>query len=328
MKAKTFLVLLLVFVSPGLGFAMGRVPVVFDTDIGTDIDDTWALAQILRSPELDLKLVLSDSGDTRYRAKIAAKFLQVCGRTDIPVGVGFNRGPMGEDVMNQLPWVKDYDLKAYPGTVHEDGIAALIALIMQSKETITVIAVGPCPNIRLALEREPRIAAKCRFVGMYGSFRIGYGGDPKPVPEANVRVDPAALRAVLAAPWQDVLLTPLDTCGLVSISGEDYRKIWCSMDDPMLRALIENYCHFAGRVTWMNCNWFTQSSTTLFDSVAVTLAHDETPFSIETVSFDVTDDGYTVLSPTGAFKARSAMQWVDRPAWEHQLAQRLLRTTK
>ncbi len=52
------------------------IPVVLDTDIGTDIDDTWALAQVLRSPELDLKLVLTETGDARYRAAIAAKILE------------------------------------------------------------------------------------------------------------------------------------------------------------------------------------------------------------------------------------------------------------
>ncbi len=33
------------------------IPVILDTDIGADIDDTWALAILLRSSELDLKLV-------------------------------------------------------------------------------------------------------------------------------------------------------------------------------------------------------------------------------------------------------------------------------
>ena len=30
------------------------VPIILDTDIGTDIDDAFALALVLRSPELDL----------------------------------------------------------------------------------------------------------------------------------------------------------------------------------------------------------------------------------------------------------------------------------
>ena len=51
-----------------------RIPVILDTDIGNDIDDTWALGQLLNSPELDLKLVLTSTGDTEYRARVAATF--------------------------------------------------------------------------------------------------------------------------------------------------------------------------------------------------------------------------------------------------------------
>ncbi|NLF17307.1 MAG: nucleoside hydrolase, partial [Lentisphaerae bacterium] len=29
-----------------------RLPVILDTDIGDDIDDTWALAMLLRCPQL------------------------------------------------------------------------------------------------------------------------------------------------------------------------------------------------------------------------------------------------------------------------------------
>jgi inosine-uridine nucleoside N-ribohydrolase len=46
------------------------IPVILDTDIGTDIDDTWALAMLLRSPELDVRLVVSDTDNTDYRAAV------------------------------------------------------------------------------------------------------------------------------------------------------------------------------------------------------------------------------------------------------------------
>ena len=36
------------------GRAAEPLPVLFDTDIGTDIDDAYALVQILHSPELKL----------------------------------------------------------------------------------------------------------------------------------------------------------------------------------------------------------------------------------------------------------------------------------
>ena len=40
------------------------LPVILDTDIGGDIDDTWALAMLLRSPELDLRVGTTCTGDT------------------------------------------------------------------------------------------------------------------------------------------------------------------------------------------------------------------------------------------------------------------------
>ncbi len=300
-----------------------RIPVILDTDIGTDIDDTWALAMVLRSPELDLKFVLTDSADTKYRAAVAAKFLQAAGRGDVPVGIGFNQGSMPESDKNQAPWLVGYDMAKYPGKIHEDGIAAMIDVINRSTEPITIIAIGPVPNLALALQKDPGIAAKCRFVGMHGSFAKGYGDGP-PSAESNVKVDPAALRKVLSAPWRDILLTPLDTCGLVSLDGSRYHAIWCATADPVLRPLLESYCIFAPRVTWMRCDFFTTRSTTLFDCVAVYLAYAESLVETETVSFEITDDGFTRPSAHGPLKARVALRWKNLAAFEDHLTARLL----
>lgn len=303
--------------------AFARVPVILDTDLGTDIDDTWALAQALRSPEIDLKMVVTATGDTEYRTALVAKFLEVTGNTHVPIATGTNRG-MRDLEKNQLPWLAGYDVSQYPGKIYADGITAMIELIMASPEPVTIVAVGAVPNIARALQQEPRIAARCRFVGMHGSFRVGYGGSSELAAEANVRGDPAALRTVLAAPWQDILLTPLDTCGLVELGGEAYHAIWCATGDAMLRALIENYCIFAPRVGWMRCDWFAVKSTTLFDCVAVYLAYDEALVGIETLTFNVTDEGFTRIDDDGAFKARIATSWKDRTAFEQDLANRLL----
>lgn len=307
----------------GAPTAARPIPVVLDTDIGGDIDDTWALAQVLRSPELDLKLVLTETGEPRYRASVAAKFLEVAGRSDVPVGMGPATGIQADTDRNLDPWIRDYDLTKYPGKVHADGVQALIDVVMQATETVTIIAVGPTPTLAAAVRREPRLAARCRLVGMHGSFASGYGGNV-PVAEWNVKADPAALRTVLGAPWQDILLTPLDTCGLVSLTGEDYRRVWSATADPVARAVIEGYCIFAPRVSWMKCDFFATRSTTLYDSVAVWLAIATDLVEIETVKFRVTDDGFTVADPAGPFQARVAMRWKDRPAFESYLSRRIL----
>jgi inosine-uridine nucleoside N-ribohydrolase len=301
-----------------------RIPVILVTDIGTDIDDTWALALALRSPELDLKLVVTDPADTVYRAKVAAKFLQAAGHPEVPIAIGDNHGPMGDAFKTLGAWVDGYDLAKYPGRVDPDGVSALIAVVEHSPVPVTIIAIGPVNTLARAVQRAPGLAAKCRLVGMFGSFDVGYTGAAPISDETNVRVNPAGFRTVLAAPWRDILLTPLDTCGSVSLAGERYHAIWSATGDPMLRALIESYCLFAPTQNWMKCDYFATRSTTLFDAVAVYLAYSEEFVETETIAFDVTDEGYTRRNPQGAFHARVAMHWRNKDGFEAQLAGRLL----
>jgi inosine-uridine nucleoside N-ribohydrolase len=295
------------------------IPVIFDTDIGDDIDDAWALAFLLASPELETKLVVTDSNDTVGKARIAAKFLDIAGRTDIPVGIGkpFD-GPAGA----QAPWAEDYDLESYPGRIHRDGVDALIRCVMESEEEVALLTVGPVPNIREALRREPRITEKARVVAMSGSIDLGYGGSETPAAEYNVRADPAAARAMYGAGW-DVLLTPLDTAGLVRLSGERYQRVLAS-ENPATRAVIEGYrvwnetFHGGGRFNP------DESSSTLFDAVAVYLAFQPDAFDVEEVAIEVTADGYTRRADGGA-PVRAAMDWRDMEAFKDLLVERLTR---
>lgn len=291
---------------------MSKIPVILDTDIGTDIDDTWALAMMLRSPELDVRLIVSDSDDTTFRAKIIARLLEVAGRTDVPVGVGLR---LSDQQGQQAPWVADYDLESYPGRVHEDGVGALVKTIMTSPEPVTLVCIGPVPNISAALAREPRIAQRARFVGMHGDVRGGYKGRPYVSAEYNVRRYPQECRQAFNAPW-DVTITPLDTCGLVVLDGERYRAVR-DAQDPLTRAVIENY-----RIWTTDKAVAEVRSSELFDTVAVYLAFSEELLAMERLGIRVTDDGYTVVDPA-AKPVNCALEWRDLGAFQDLLVQRL-----
>lgn len=90
---------------------MKKIPVIFDTDIGGDIDDTWALAFLLRCVELDVKLITTVTTLPQYSAKLVAKLCEIAGNTYIPIGFGFPGTIEGD----QAEWVIDYDLDSYPG---------------------------------------------------------------------------------------------------------------------------------------------------------------------------------------------------------------------
>jgi inosine-uridine nucleoside N-ribohydrolase len=295
-----------------------KTPVILDTDIGDDIDDTWALALLLQSPELDLKLVVGDYGKAEYRAKLLAKFLQRAGRSDVPVGVGLDIEPKGDG--RQSAWVKDYDLKAYPGKIREDGVRAMIDTIMHSRQTVTLIGIGPAPNIAAALKREPRIALHARFVGMDGSVRLGYGGSKQPCAEWNVKAAPEAMQAVFAAPW-DITITPLDTCGLVQLSGEKYRRVR-DASAPPVADLIPNYRLWLAADPKSSADAAENHSTTLYDTVAVYLAQHQDLCVMEKLHLRVTNDGMTVIDPN-AREVNVATQWQDLGAYEDFLVQRL-----
>ncbi|MFW9880600.1 MAG: nucleoside hydrolase, partial [Candidatus Thorarchaeota archaeon] len=67
---------------------LNKIPVILDSDIGLDIDDTWALGLLLKCPELDVKLISTVSRNTHIKTRLVAKFLEIANRTDIPLGIG------------------------------------------------------------------------------------------------------------------------------------------------------------------------------------------------------------------------------------------------
>ena len=295
-----------------------KIAVILDTDIGNDVDDTWALLQLLRSPELETKLIVTATGDTVLRAKVTAKFLEVAGRIDIPLGIGV-RGEGGVD--NQKPWVEGYDLADFPGTIHQDGVQAIIDTIHASSDPVTLLVIGPATNIGEALKRDPSIAPKCRFIGMHGSVDVGYGGSSEISDEYNVRADVPAFQAVLDADWLSCEITPLDTCGDIVLDGDRYQSLFRS-EDPALVALFENYKHFAELVKWMKVDYFDTKSSILFDCVAVYMAYTREHLVYKTMNLGVTEKGMTVRDTAGA-PVEVAMSWSNQEAFLDHLTARL-----
>ncbi|HWC36919.1 MAG TPA: nucleoside hydrolase [Acidimicrobiales bacterium] len=292
------------------------VPVVLDTDIGTDIDDTWALAMVLRCPELDPRLVVTASGDTTYRARIAAGILAAGGRSDVPLAIGIPSG--GNPGAPQQRFASEVELAQHQGSVRSDGVAAMIECIASSTEPVTLVSIGPATNVASALAAEPGIADNARFVGMHGSIRVGYRGKGPPVPEYNVRTDVAAFRAVIAAPWE-VTITPLDTCGSVVLSGARYAAVR-EGNDSLLGAVLRNYREWLEAVG--RPELYSDRTTPLFDTVAVYLAYAEDLVEIEHLPIAVRDDGMTQVAP-GGHQVRVATRWHDAERFADHLLARL-----
>ena len=296
------------------------IPVVLDTDIGFDVDDVWALAFLLRCPELDLRLVTTTTGDTAYRARVAAKMLQAAGRTDIPIGIGI---PLDHTPHTHSEWLGGYRLEEYPGEIIHDGVGALCSTIMASAEPVSLVCIGPLPNIAAALGRTPAITERARFIGMHGSLRRGYLGAPKPMREYNVKQHALSCRAVFEAAWEKVI-TPLDTCGTVRLEGDRFERVKTSAHALTQAALANHYGWCRAVADWplmQSMNPQRQTSI-LYDAVAIYLAFDESLISMEPLPIKISDDGKTLIDTAGSV-VRCATEWKDKDAFLDFLTERL-----
>ncbi len=168
--------------------------VMIDTDIGDDIDDAFALALALRSPEIDLLGVTTVFGDTRKRAQLAKYILETCGDGEIPVAAG-----------QQIPLLYRHRASGVPQAAildpckKERPLSQLSApeLIIQTalshQGNLVLFCLGPLTNVATALLIEPGLFLTIKNIVMIG------GTTGLPVPEWNIRSDAQAAKIVLAS---------------------------------------------------------------------------------------------------------------------------------
>lgn len=292
-------------------------PVILDTDIGDDIDDTWALGMLMGCRSLAPRLIVTTDGDTAARGRLVAKMLQCTGSTEVPIGIG----RITNDARPaQADWLEGWDPANYEGKMHEDGARAMIEAIEASREPLTIITIGPLTNLAEALRRRPEITRNARVVAMAGSLRTASGGEAEPA-EHNVATDPQALREVLAAAWP-VVLAPLDVCGDVTLEGDAFDRIRTS-PRPWPRVIMENLDAWRSpRVHSIPLN----RSTVLFDTVAVAAAVDLTWFEVERQPINVTEQGRTVIDGQHGKFCHCLTGWTNRSGFEQFLLQTLTET--
>ena len=83
------------------------IKIILDTDIGTDVDDVCALALALSSPEIELAAVTTVFDNVAVRSRMAAKVLEIAGRTDVPVGIGLSQTLLRNRPLHWAGWEGD-----------------------------------------------------------------------------------------------------------------------------------------------------------------------------------------------------------------------------
>ena len=276
-------------------------PVIFDTDMGNDIDDALALEMLFN---------YEDAG------QIALKGITICkrnphsiefvdgvcrfhGRENMPLGFAYN-GTLPDDYYYLLPTL---EAKKEDGTRLiapsrgidsgiDEGYVALRKMLVKEKDgSVVLIATGPLTNIANLLKSDPDDISPLGGVDLVKkkvkSLHIMNGNFAVDTPEWNTITDLDASRVVY-----DLCPVPLIASGYEVGCAVKYphESIMNDFGDPNLNPLTVAYMHYQpmpyDRETW--------DLTSVFDA----LDEDRTVFQrSEPGLITLREDGATIFTP-------------------------------
>lgn len=205
----------------------GRIPILLDTDIGSNVDDLLAVLFTLGSETLELVGVTTVYGDTHLRTRVAHSTLALAGRADIPVGYGVGTPRSGKPIFWTGHEGEGYDLSGVPepevsaSSIYADALA-------EHDSELVVAAIGPLTNVVSALE-SANTKPRC-VLAMAGQFGSGE-------PDRNVSSDTVAA-AQLMELGVPVVFVGIELCRQVPYDPTDLAAIVDTRTDHPLTKVV------------------------------------------------------------------------------------------
>jgi inosine-uridine nucleoside N-ribohydrolase len=263
-------------------------PVIFDCDLGGDIDDAFALALLLCSQEeIEIIGITTGHGYTEGRSRLACKILHETGMGHIPVYTGESTpSVVGTDTVTagpskQMLWADGFDqLQPQP----EPAADFILRKLNEQPGEITLITVGPLDNIAAVLDKDPRALQKAKqVIAMLGSIEVGYDGSA-PSAEWNVKASIEAAKRMMNS-GADITLAPLDITDHVILGG-DYLTALGLRDTPLTDALGTLYA-----LWYRHADWAVAAK--MFDGVAVGMLLWPELYTTRPAHIIVDEEGFT-----------------------------------
>ncbi len=225
---------------------------ILDTDIGDDIDDSFALALACLAPGTELLAVTTVFRNTHCRTGQARQLLDSLGR-QVPVYTGLGMplsgkipplpGDGGADPLAHPPCQYDDSMACEPS--EKDAVTALLELTAQYPGEVVLVPIGPLTNIAAAIQRDPAFVKNVKKIVTMG------GWFTNPVAEWNILCDPVAADIVYASgiPVEAIGLDVTLQCPLDDHLLEDFRQAGLPYTDLITRWLDR----------WYDCFHFEKS---------------------------------------------------------------------
>ena len=257
--------------------ASTRLPVLFDTTLGSDIDQPFALALLLASPEFDLRGVTTVGGDTNVRALMACRFLTMSGRRNVPVAAGAE-----PQAVREIKPQGQYRYYYHPDVLFnrtsrptkESAVDFLYGRFKSQQGKITLIAAGPLTNIARLLAEKPESAKWIKRIVFVGGAPGAKSAEP------NVGADIAAARTVLKS-GVPLMVLPSPLIADAHLEEADLRRIFAPGTALSLQAEA------------MHQLWDQSNSVPIASALAVGLCLEEKFATFEECHLEIDEQGLT-----------------------------------
>ncbi|HMK23579.1 MAG TPA: nucleoside hydrolase [Terriglobales bacterium] len=172
-----------------------QYPVIYSTDLYytfiMDNDDPFDAAVLLKSPELDVKGIILDNHTYPSDGEKVLERLMACADRHVPYVKG-----LGEFQMRSAT---DQGLFA----ANQEGVELILKTLRESKQKVSLIAVGSLTDFSVALQRDPKLLSE-KISAVY----VVAGTMESRVQDWNVKLDPTAfvtmMRSKLPIIWVPV----------------------------------------------------------------------------------------------------------------------------
>jgi inosine-uridine nucleoside N-ribohydrolase len=262
------------------------LPLLVDCDPGNarpgaDIDDTVALALLLRTPQVEIRGVTVTAGNMDLEAATegALTVLDAADRAEIPVHRGAAAPLQGEDGH----WSQPVHARRHRGLVDKiwrdyrfippnrradsaDAAGFIADQIAESPGQVTVLATGPLTNLAHAIDLLPEFGRLVRRVVVMGGAWLL----PDHLQELNFSWDPQAADRVLAS-GADLTVVPLDVTLRTRLDPATADQMAESASDP-LGVLV---CDLLGRWVRFSIEALGRDGAALHDPLAAALLLDD-----------------------------------------------------
>ena len=211
-----------------------NIKVLFDTDIGSDLDDAVALSYLLAEPRCDLLGITTVSGDVLMRAKLASVLCKAA-QKDVPIRLGSSDrldGPGRQPMVPQNGVLTDWD---HDANFSDQSATEFIASTVRSNPgEIVILAVGPLTNIAQLFLDHPDVPPLLKSLQIMGGRFIK--SDGLPASEWNIHCDPAAAEIVYGTDVQLHTSIGLDVTFQVVM---DSMQVKGRFQHPLLKPVYE-----------------------------------------------------------------------------------------